>query len=148
MVILDHMHKFQECIDSYKIGNGVHPFDMIALAIVFCECTCNVHLIVTVQHTIIGNVPANNICTFHVSFPDLLQERVHGYYRNKCMQQIYGNNIFPIVQDQIRYDGETIIQCWEYSSQDDPKLNKSAFVAIFLILMNPQLSALSVERRT
>ena len=32
---------------------------------------------------------------------------VHDYYKNKNMQQIYGYNIFPVVQDQIRYDGET-----------------------------------------
>ena len=39
-----------------------------------------------------------------------------------------------------------IHQCWEYGSQDDPKVNKSAIIAIFSILMNPQLSALSVEK--
>ena len=43
---------------------------------------------------------------------------VHDYYRNKSMQQIYGYNIFPEVQDQIRYDGKTNPhQCWEYGSQ-------------------------------
>ena len=39
-----------------------------------------------------------------------------------------------------------IHQHWEYSTQDNPKLDKSKIVAIFSILMNPQLSALSVER--
>ena len=39
-----------------------------------------------------------------------------------------------------------IHQHWEYSSQDDPKQNESTIVANFLILMNPQLSALSVEK--
>ena len=39
-------------------------------------------------------------------FPDILQQHVHDYYRNKSMQQIYGYNIFPVVQDQIRYDGK------------------------------------------
>ena len=38
-------------------------------------------------------------------FPDILQQHVHEY--NKSMQQIYEYNIFPVVQDQIRYDGET-----------------------------------------
>ena len=42
-----------------------------------------------------------------MSFPDILQEHVHDYYGNKSMQQIYGYNIFPIVQDQIRFDGKT-----------------------------------------
>ena len=37
----------------------------------------------------------------------ILKEHVHDYYQNKSMQQIYGYNIFPVVQDQIRYDGET-----------------------------------------
>ena len=36
-----------------------------------------------------------------MSFPDILQEHVHDYFRNKSIQQIYGHNIFPIVQDQI-----------------------------------------------
>ena len=47
MVNLNHMKEFQECVDSYEIGNGVHLFDMIVLAIAFYESTCNVHLIVT-----------------------------------------------------------------------------------------------------
>ena len=42
-----------------------------------------------------------------MSFPDILQQHVHEYYRNKSMQQIYEYNIFPVDQDQIRYDGET-----------------------------------------
>ena len=42
-----------------------------------------------------------------MSFPDILQVHMHDYCRNKSMQQIYGYNIFPIVQDQIRYNGET-----------------------------------------
>ena len=37
-----------------------------------------------------------------MSFMDFLQQHVHDYYRNKSMQQIYGYNIFPAVQDQIR----------------------------------------------
>ena len=47
IVNLDHTMKFQECMDSYEIWNGVHPFDMIALAIAFYECTCNIHLVLT-----------------------------------------------------------------------------------------------------
>ena len=42
-----------------------------------------------------------------MSFPDILQKHVHDYYRNKHIQQRYGYNIFLVVQDQIRYDGET-----------------------------------------
>ena len=43
---LNHMKEFQECMDCYKIGNEVHSFDTIALAIAFYECTCNIHLVV------------------------------------------------------------------------------------------------------
>ena len=43
----------------------------------------------------------------HVSFPDILDQHVHDYYKNKSMQQIYECNVFPVVQDQIRYNGET-----------------------------------------
>ena len=42
-----------------------------------------------------------------MSFLDILQQHVHDFYRNESIQQIYGYNIFPVVQDQIRYDGET-----------------------------------------
>ena len=42
-----------------------------------------------------------------MSFPDILHLHVHEYYRNKSMQQIYEHNIFPVVQDQIRYDRQT-----------------------------------------
>ena len=40
-------------------------------------------------------------------FLDIIQQHVHDYYRSRSMQQIYGYNISPVVQDQIRYDGET-----------------------------------------
>ena len=36
-----------------------------------------------------------------MSFPDILQQHVHDYYRNKSMHQIYEHTIFPVVQDQI-----------------------------------------------
>ena len=39
-----------------------------------------------------------------------------------------------------------IHQHWGHDNLDDQKQNESAIIAIFLILMNPQLSALSVER--
>ena len=42
-----------------------------------------------------------------MSFLDILQQHVYDFYRNESIQQIYGYNIFPVVQDQIRYDGET-----------------------------------------
>ena len=35
-------------------------------------------------------------------FPDILQQHVLDYYRNKSMQQIYEYNIFPVVQDHNR----------------------------------------------
>ena len=58
-----------------------------------------------------------------MSFPDILQEHVHEYYRNKSMQQIYEyrHNNFPVVQDQIRYGGETIHQHWGQDNLDDQK---------------------------
>ena len=42
-----------------------------------------------------------------MSFPVILDQHVHDYYKNKSMQQIYEYNVFPVVQDQIRYNGET-----------------------------------------
>ena len=51
IVKLDHMKGFQDCMDTYEIGNGVHSFNMIALAIAFCECTCIIHLVVTKSST-------------------------------------------------------------------------------------------------
>ena len=82
----------------------------------------------------------------HAVIPGFLQQHVHDYYMNKSMQQIHGHNIFPVVQDQIRYDGETIHQHWGCSNLDNPKQNKSTIIAVFLNPENPQLSALSVER--
>ena len=42
-----------------------------------------------------------------MSFPAILDQHVHDYYKNKSMKQIYEYNVFPVVQDQIRYNGET-----------------------------------------
>ena len=42
-----------------------------------------------------------------MSCPAIFDQHVHDYYKNKSMQQIYEYNVFPVVQDQIRYDGET-----------------------------------------
>ena len=68
---LNHTREFQECMNSYKVGNGVHSFNMIALAIAFYECSCNVCLVVTKssaqtywQYT----CKQHSGCTFHVSF--------------------------------------------------------------------------------
>ena len=71
----------------------------------------------------------------NMSFPDILQDHVHDYYWNKCMQQIRSDMM-----------EKPIHQHWGCSNLDYPKLNKSAIIAGFLILMNSQLSALSVER--
>ena len=43
----------------------------------------------------------------NMSFLDVLQVHVQDYYKDKSMQQIYACNIFPIVQDQIRYKSKT-----------------------------------------
>ena len=42
-----------------------------------------------------------------MSFPRILKLHVHNYYRYKSLQEIYENNIFPIIQDQIQYNGKT-----------------------------------------
>ena len=61
------MKEIQECVDSYKIGNGVHSFDITALAIdFFYACVIFILLSQRVQHTIISNIPANN--TWNVLF--------------------------------------------------------------------------------
>ena len=62
------------------------------------------------------------------------------------MQQIYGCNVFPVVYDQIRYYGETNPPTLGIWLPGQPKTRKSAIRSNFLILMNPQSSALSVER--
>ena len=41
-----------------------------------------------------------------LAFPTILQYHVHDYYQFKKLQQIYDNNIFPVIQDQIQYDGK------------------------------------------
>ena len=71
IVNLDHSKEFQECMDSYEIGNWVHLFDMIDLGIAFYKCTCNVCLVVTKSS---GHNYWQYSCkshlgyTFHVSF--------------------------------------------------------------------------------
>ena len=56
-----------------------------------------------------------------LSFPHILQKHVHDYYRNKSMQQMYGYNIFSVVQDQIMYDGETNPSTLELQQPGQPK---------------------------
>ena len=71
IVNLDHTNEFHDCMNTYKIGNGVNSFDMIALGIAFYECTCNIHLVTTKSSAhITGNTVANNtwdvIFIFHL----------------------------------------------------------------------------------
>ena len=71
MVNLDHTKEFQECIDTYEIGNGVHSFNMIALAIAFYESTCNICLVVTKSsaHNYQQHSSKQHLgCNFHISF--------------------------------------------------------------------------------
>ena len=42
-----------------------------------------------------------------MSFPRILQLHVHDYYRYKSLQELYENDIFPIIQDQFQYDRKT-----------------------------------------
>ena len=52
--------------------------------------------------------PCRHAIAYFRKWEDLsFQQHVHDYYRNKSMQQIYEHTIFPVVQDQIRYDGQT-----------------------------------------
>ena len=70
-VNLDHMKEFQECMDSHKIGFGVHSLDMIAMAIAFYECTCNIHLVVTkssAHNYQQYSCKQHSGCNFHISF--------------------------------------------------------------------------------
>ena len=71
IVNLNHTKEFPECMNSYKIGIGVHSFDMIGLAIAFYECSCNVHLIVTKSSALNYwqyTCKQHSGCTFHDSF--------------------------------------------------------------------------------
>ena len=36
---LNHTKKFQECMNSYEVGDGIHSYDTIALPIAFYECS-------------------------------------------------------------------------------------------------------------
>ena len=71
---LDYTREFQECMDTYEIGIGVHSFDMIhmiALAIAFYECTCNIHLAVTkssAHNYWQYSCKQHSGCNFHTSF--------------------------------------------------------------------------------
>ena len=71
IVNLDHVKEFQECMDTYEISNGVHSFDMIALAIEFYKSTCNIHLVVMKDSA--HNCQQYSCkqclgCNFHISF--------------------------------------------------------------------------------
>ena len=60
IVNLDHSKEFQECMDSYEIGNWVHLFDMIWVLHFINALVMFVLLSQRVQDTIIGNIPANH----------------------------------------------------------------------------------------
>ena len=81
-----------------------------------------------------------------VSFPDILQDHVHDYYWNKSMQQIYGYNIFPVVQDQIRYDGETNPPTLGMQQPGLPKTKQICNHSWFLDPDEFPIKCLSVER--
>ena len=42
VVHVNNTKEFQECMNSCEVGNGVHSFDTIALAIALYEWSCNV----------------------------------------------------------------------------------------------------------
>ena len=65
------MKEFQECMDTYKIGNGAHSFDMIALAIAFYKSICNICLVVmkSSAHNYQQYSCKQHLgCNFHISF--------------------------------------------------------------------------------
>ena len=62
------------------------------------------------------------------------------------MQQIYGYNIFQLYKIRSDMMEKQIHQHWGQGNLDNPKQNVSRSLPISSILMNPQLSALSVER--
>ena len=67
MVNLGHMKEFQECMDTYESGNGIHSFGMIGLAIAFYKATCNIHLVIRKsfkQYSCKQHLG----CNFHISF--------------------------------------------------------------------------------
>ena len=59
----------------------------------------------------------------------------------------YEYNIFPVVQDQIRYDGETYPPTLGSRQPGQPKQDISGSIAISSTLTNPHLSVLSVKRQ-
>ena len=50
-----------------------------------------------------------------------LQYHVHHYYWFERLQQIYDNNIFLVIQDQIQYDGITHPPCGWKKQAGHPK---------------------------
>ena len=86
IVNLDHTKEFQECMDSYEIGNGVHSFDMIALAIAFYECTCLVVTKSSAHNYRQYSCKQHSGCNLHISFGcDCGTGLLHmkkSYYRN------------------------------------------------------------------
>ena len=48
-----------------------------------------------------------------LAFPVILQHHVHDFYQFERLQQVYDNNIFPVIQDQIWYDGITQPHVWK-----------------------------------
>ena len=81
-----------------------------------------------------------------MSFPAILDQDVHDYYKNKSMQQIYEYNVFPVVQDQIRYNGETYSPAVVARQWIIRKQNISRSRVISSTQKSPQSSSLSVER--
>ena len=68
-----------------------------------------------------------------IGIPTILQYHVHDYYQFKRLQQIYDNNIFPVIQDQIQYDGKTH-QVYARNKLDPLRRNSSGSKVNSLIL--------------
>ena len=61
IVNLDHTREFQECMDSYEIGNGYIHLTLLLWLLGFMNALAMFFLLLQrVLHTIIGNIPANN----------------------------------------------------------------------------------------
>ena len=81
-----------------------------------------------------------------MSFPGILDQHVHDYYKNKSMQQIYEYNVFPVVQDQTRYNGETNPPMVVARQPGSPKTKCLWKQNHFINPESPQSSVFSVER--
>ena len=81
-----------------------------------------------------------------MSFPGILQQHVHDYYRTKEWNRYMDTTFSQLYKIRSDMMETHIHQHWGHGNLDDPKQNNNTSIAISSIMMSPQLSALSVER--